>query len=76
MAFKGLAKAYGREPHQEVRRCMNEKQIPEKYVKNCPGYVQISRGMIDQRPWCMLFADHIVLWKTEALRSIERQWNI
>ena len=33
MVFIDLEKAYDRVPHQEVWRCMREKEVPEKYVR-------------------------------------------
>ena len=100
LVFIDLEKAYDRVLWQEVRRCLREQGVPEKYVRfmkdtyedartqvktsiGVTGKITVrvglhqgsslspylfdmildvmGRGIEEQPPWCMLFADDIVL---------------
>ncbi|XP_063609952.1 uncharacterized protein LOC134783878 [Penaeus indicus] len=81
MAFIDLEKAYDRVPRQEVWRGLRERGVQEKYARiaqECYKDVTTKvRNTVDP-PWCILYADDIVL-VAESRRTLERkleEWRV
>ncbi|GJU89253.1 retrovirus-related pol polyprotein LINE-1 [Tanacetum coccineum] len=85
MAFLDLEKAYDSISHELIWKTLIEKGTPRRYlrvIRDIPYLFalildELSRGIQENIPWCMIFADDIVLVaeSAEGLNNIIESWR-
>nr|XP_043614575.1 uncharacterized protein LOC122586658 [Erigeron canadensis] len=84
-AFLDLEKAYDSVPRQLIWRMLQAKGVTGRYIRGSAlsPYLftliidELSRGLQEELPWCMIFADYIALIarSTEELNQRIEKWR-